>query len=563
MAYLFALKAAILAVILSVTLWLLRRSVNLYRNYVQARKLGLPIIICPFNWQDLYWSLFRGPLQWMAEFPFDLGAWIELSTVGWPAEKKYHPHRKYGNTFVIVSPSCNELWVNDPDVAAEVMNRVKTWLKPKKFYIPFEIFGHNVLSSNGTEWQRQRKIVNSAFTEQTYTPVWQATTKQTQQMLQVALGHGKPTNLFDVKASIDTVTMHVLAAGVFGHEVDFESGSDKIRGNHTMSFAASQRWFLQNFIPIILFGSMKVPSIIRPLLPTKLKEILANKQEYERYLNESISELRQEDEKMRNSTDLLTKMIQSHDEGDEGEPATAGRKIYLTDAELRSNLFVLNMAGFETTASSLSFSIPYLAVFPATQEWVLEEVRAINKDRDQSTYEESFPKTVRLRAVMYETLRLHGALNVMVKQNSTDQVLQLADRQLAVPRNTLLCLNFTSIHQDPKHWGDDGEEWRPQRWVEIDPDTGKERLKDAPKSTIYAPWTAGLRVCPGKKFSQVEFTAAMLAILSEYRIELAMKRGQTEGDARKHLFSVIRDIDGVITPKFRRPKDGEVLFVKR
>ncbi|KAF2025334.1 hypothetical protein EK21DRAFT_15519, partial [Setomelanomma holmii] len=56
-----------------------------------------------------------------------------------------------------------------------------------------------------------------------------------------------------------------------------------------------------------------------------------------------------------------------------------------------------------------------------------------------------------------------------------------------------------------------------------------------PESAFFAPWGLGPRVCPGKKFRQVEFVAVLARILAEWRVEIVRNKGEEELEARARL----------------------------
>lgn len=80
-------------------------------------------------------------------------------------------------------------------------------------------------------------------------------------------------------------------------------------------------------------------------------------------------------------------------------------------------------------------------------------------------------------------------------------------QERVIPSMTYVTANLSAPNNDPDVWGGDALEWKPQRWVE--PVDGVGRLREG---EIYI-WSIGPRICPGKKFSQVEFTMVMGKLL--------------------------------------------------
>lgn len=76
--------------------------------------------------------------------------------------------------------------------------------------------------------------------------------------------------------------------------------------------------------------------------------------------------------------------------------------MHMTDDELYGNLYVFNLAGFETTANALTYTMPFLARNPEIQAWVGEEIDRVIKTGSQQewSYEAAFPALVRCLAVM-------------------------------------------------------------------------------------------------------------------------------------------------------------------
>lgn len=81
--------------------------------------------------------------------------------------------------------------------------------------------------------------------------------------------------------------------------------------------------------------------------------------------------------------------------------------------ELYDNMFMLNFAGHDATAYTLTFAIHFLAANPAVQDWVSEEARCVlGEEPAEWDYAMSFTRLKRCFAVLLETLRLCTAMPV-------------------------------------------------------------------------------------------------------------------------------------------------------
>lgn len=155
------------------------------------------------------------------------------------------------------------------------------------------------------------------------------------------------------------------------------------------------------------------------------------------------------------------------------------------------------------------------------------------------------------------------------------QELLIDGRSVLLPAGTTVAPNVIASHTMPEHWGEDHMVFRPGRWIDQPDDAASEVLLDLPasvreritasdsKAITYFPWSSGGRVCPGKKFSQVEVLAVVSSILRDYRIEVVPEGLETEEQARKRCLQVIEDSETQITLQMRRPDSVWLRAVKR
>lgn len=81
----------------------------------------------------------------------------------------------------------------------------------------------------------------------------------------------------------------------------------------------------------------------------------------------------------------------------------------------------------------------------------------------------------------------------------------------------------------------------------------------------FMPWATGQRVCPGKKFSQVEVVAALAVIFRDYTVQPALLAGETVEQALKRVFQTGMEIDheGHILHEIRHPEKIALTWTRR
>jgi cytochrome P450 len=237
-------------------------------------------------------------------------------------------------------------------------------------------------------------------------------------------------------------------------------------------------------------------------------------------------------------------------------------------SDLLGNAFVVMLAGHETTANTLHFSLIYLAMNLASQKRLQEDVDKIfeGKPINEWTYEEHFPKLFdsMAAAVMNETLRLLQPVVNIPKSTAPGrpQQLTMGGKQYTIPGDSHVWLSC-AVHRNPKYWGksatgtksdieQDVNRFRPERWLvgakpteqavdtnDIDDDLRGPLGEDTsaqlfkPVKGSYVPFSDGFRSCIGRRFAQVETLAVLGAIFSQYSVELAVDDFASDEEVEK------------------------------
>lgn len=111
-------------------------------------------------------------------------------------------------------------------------------------------------------------------------------------------------------------------------------------------------------------------------------------------------------------------------------------------------------------------------------------------------------------------------------------------------------------------------QWNPKRFIfhPTDSESSFENEILAPDTQPhFLAWATGQRVCPGKKFSQVELVAVLALIFRDYRVQPQPRIGETMEQARERIFRTGMEIDheGKILFEMRHPESIAMTFRKR
>jgi cytochrome P450 len=551
---------------------------GLLTNYLKARKIGLPILISPVaSFNPLWWII--GPFLFpiMNCMPYPFSSWSLYGIPNWQFPNKHKSAEKFGPAWTLVTPDDIIVNLHDAQAGEEFLSRTKHFLKPPAIYGNIEFYGPNVDTVNGETWQRHRRLTTPPFNEKNSALVWRESLGQAKDMVAEWEEKGEQDGI-EMSADTMKLALHVLSGAGFGKSYGFNAvGMTSVPEGHTMSYRDALALILKNLLVPIIASKVNAPSYLLPKFVQDMKNALA---EFKKYMVEMVEEERalvktgRPDQK----ENLMSVLVRAN------EYSAAGGKdrSSLTDEEIYGNLFIWNLAGHDTTATVLAYAMSLLAVNLPIQEWLGEEINSVLGDTPSEdwNYEEDFPKLKRCLALMvsltyftireianklsqYETLRLYSPVVGMIKYTADlPQTLTIQGEERHLPPQCQLILNLVSLHSDPKSWGSDALTWKPTRFIESI--AGEESLI-SPSDGSFVPWVSGPRVCPGKKFAQVEFVAVIATVFKNTRVKVASLPRESSMQTKERVLAVIEDSEVGASPvlKMRHPEKIRLIWERK
>ncbi len=194
--------------------------------------------------------------------------------------------------------------------------------------------------------------------------------------------------------------------------------------------------------------------------------------------------------------DLLYSLMTARDDLTEGSQTSRA----LSEAELANQVLAFLLAGTETTATLLAWTLYLLATHPAIEAAVHREVAGVLAGAPPAP--EHLDALDLTRQVLSETLRIYPATWLVTRTVTHDT--ELGGTRLAA--GTILAYSSYLIHHRDDLYPDPGH-FDPGRWESSHPDR-----------TAYIPFGAGARKCIGDRFSLTQATTALAAITSQWRL---------------------------------------------
>jgi cytochrome P450 len=226
------------------------------------------------------------------------------------------------------------------------------------------------------------------------------------------------------------------------------------------------------------------------------------------------------------SDDLLSLLLRARDEKD-----GAG----LSDREVRDEVLTMMLAGHETTANALSWTLYALARAPEARARVEAELDRVSDPVLGAQHRSALPWTLQ---VIKESMRLYPPVYLIARRVA--RPVQIGSYRLE--RGTGLFINIAGMHRRPDLYPE------PERF---DPDRfSPEREKRLPK-LAYLPFAGGPRVCLGNHFALMEAQLILATWLRRLRFDLIDPGRPAEFES----FMVLRPKNGLpmrVSP--RRPQ---------
>lgn len=260
---------------------LLAYAIDTYRcfakNLADAKASGIPYIVTPIYLFNMFWMLtHRMTLPYLRKLPRSwTGPWLDVMDTQWTWQTQYGFYKDFGaDTFLTVSPRRNVLWTADAEVINQMTARRIDFPKPIDMYGSVDIFGKNVVSTEGQIWRQHRKITSPPFTEKNNHMVWEESILQAQAMLKGWVGSNGEGNrtISTVATDAMRLSLYVISRAGFGVRLTWPGVSDdpkakadaakesekagvtgdSITAGHTMTYTDALQTLLHHLIVVML-----------------------------------------------------------------------------------------------------------------------------------------------------------------------------------------------------------------------------------------------------------------------------------------------------------------------
>jgi cytochrome P450 len=385
--------------------------------------------------------------------------------------------RTYGDAVGFPVGRRQVVFFNHPDAVQHILQ--KNWKNYTKQTFQYRslaaITGSGLATSGGSAWLRQRRLLQPLFGNSTHPDLIQRTSILTSQMLDGWEKHAKNHQPVDVQQEMLQLSLQILCSVLF--DVTVKEPRTLTEAVLTMIDGVVIR-------TRSLAALINLPSFSRP-----------QEQAASRFVRETINAwIEQKLAAGCLGNDLISTILRAREQ-------FASPEAHLQ--QVRDEIMTFIIAGHETVASALTWSLILLAQFQAVQEDLTRHVAgAIG---GQIPAHASRSQLSPLRGVVEETMRLYPPVWLITrKATQSDRILGYE-----IPAGALVILSPYTLHRHPTFW-DDADRFAADRFL-------GEALP-ARHHFQYIPFGAGPRSCIGSNFALQEAQTVIAMVLQRFQI---------------------------------------------
>lgn len=376
-----------------------------------------------------------------------------------------------------------------PDLAKEILHdRHAEFVRKFAFTQLSELLGRGLLTTEGSRWRKHRKLAQPAFHSKSMLSFFNAMVDSTEAMLKLWEAEAEKNSstpvLRDLSDDMMKLTLRIVSESLFGFD--------------TAQHAAAISEAVSEVLPQVFFRIQALP--FANLIPNKRNRDFNRRLSELNHIISDIIEKRRAETEPRH--DLLGMLMSAVDEDAAENSANAG----LSNDDLRDEIMTMFMAGHETTANGLAWTLHLLADHPEVEAKLRAEIDRILGPGQERPRMEQIRELTYTRMVFEESLRLYPPVWAVPRTAVKDTTLQ----GVRVKKNSIVSVNIFLLHRNPKCFSNplkfDPERFSPERRKEID-------------RYAYLPFNAGPHTCIGNQFALMEAQIILAMLYRRFTFE--------------------------------------------
>ncbi|XP_067006628.2 cytochrome P450 6j1 [Anabrus simplex] len=360
----------------------------------------------------------------------------------------------------------------------------------------------NLFMMTGPRWRHLRTKLSPVFTSGKMKRMFQLVDECGKQLV-TYLEKKSENGVLEVKDTMARYTTDVIATCAFGLDGDALSNDKSVF--RAMLKRVTEFSFIKN---ILVAAAFFAPALLTVLKLRILDEDVA---EFMRKTVWSAVEYRERNNVVRN--DFLDLLIQIRNKGHVDDDTNNGTvdkssdKVVLDGDDFVAQSFVFLSAGFETSSTTLTFTLYELSLQEDIQKKLREEIQSVLEKNDGKVTYDGVQEMVYLDRVVSETLRKYPVLPFLDRKAL--QPYTLPGSTIRLDEDQVVVIPVMGIHYDPEYYPE------PERY---DPERFSEENKRLRPNYTYLPFGEGPRICIGMRMGLMQTKVGLIHLLSHFEV---------------------------------------------
>lgn len=340
------------------------------------------------------------------------------------------------------------------------------------------ICGESLLTTSGSAWLRQRRLVQPVFQPQCAQAFLPVMTEATATMLERWNERARAGQPLAIDAEMSRLTYAIVARSLFGSDVTGEADA----------VAAAMDVLLDQ-----TYRRLETLVDLPAWLPTPANRRFRQAREtIDRIVDRMIADRRKTSGDAR---DLLALLLRAADE----ETRDA-----LSDRQLRDQAIALLLSGHQTTADALSWALYLISTHQNVEAGVREEITTVLEGRPPALTD--IPRLQYTTMVFHESIRLYPPIWILERRVVEDDEIGGYD----IPAGSTVVVSPYTLHRHRSFWPDP-DAFLPERFAT--PISGRQPI-------AFLPFGAGQHYCIGSHFAQLEVRVVLAMVLQAFSLRL-------------------------------------------
>jgi len=389
------------------------------------------------------------------------------------------------------------LFVGDLDLIRDITIKNFESFANHREFVMSEEFEDMLSQVNGPKWKQTRTVMSPTFSASKLKSMHQLTMDNASNLSRYLQEQMAEHGEVEMKDSFGKFTIDNIAACAFGVNCDSFNDPNSRFASHASEFINTRFWTI-----VYISLQMILPQSIGYKLPNPWQKASTF---FSNVTNKTIAH--RQSHASTSSRNFLELLLETRDKD--------GNRI-LSERSITQQSVLFFIAGYDTTATLLTFAAYSLATSPECQKKVQEEIDAVlERHGGQLTYD-AVMEMPYLDRVLSETLRLYPPASQTDRESTQDYIIPGTDVHL--PKGTQVLISMFQIHRDPDIYPDP---------LRFDPDRFLPEEKEKRHPCAYLPFGSGPRSCIAMRFALFEAKVALVAVLKEMTLEPTTKTPQS------------------------------------